>query len=161
MEIAKWMVAIVAVYNYGGFLYDAVLPRTARMHLYNPALPPHAKFHNGQTMLLGLFLGTLALVILFAVGPLTLPLFLIAAAVAGVYFLAMALAPLFPGTAWIDPDFREFVPQPLGLNPQQLVTYVLALCYPLPLSSPAYPARHDCSICERPHRRSSYRAFLP
>ena len=125
MEIAKWMVAIVAVYNYGGFLYDAVLPRTARMHLYNSAWPPHAKFHNGQTMLLGLFLGTLALVILFAVGPLTLPLFLIAAAVAGVYFLAMAFAPLFPGTAWIDPEFRDFVPKPLGLNPQQLVTYIL------------------------------------
>ena len=125
MEIAKWMVAIVAVYNYGGFLYDAVLPRTAQMHLYNSAWPPHAKFHNGQTMLLGLFLGTLALVILFGVGPLTLPLFLIAAAVAGVYFLAMAFAPLFPGTAWIDPEFRDFVPKPLGLNPQQLVTYIL------------------------------------
>jgi hypothetical protein len=36
MEIAKWMLAVVAVFNYGGFLFDAVLPRTARMHLYNP-----------------------------------------------------------------------------------------------------------------------------
>ena len=125
MEIAKWMVAVVAVYNFGGLLYDAVLPRTARMHLYNPAWPPHAKFHNAQTMLLGVFFGTLALVILFASHPLTLPIFLIAAAVAGGYFLAMVVAPLFPGTAWIDPEFRDFVPKPLGLNPQQLVTYIL------------------------------------
>jgi hypothetical protein len=127
MEIAKWIVVFVAVYNYGGLMYDAVFPRTARMHLYNPAWPPHAKFHNGQTMLLGLALGTLALVILFSVRPLTLPIFLIAAAVAGFYFLTMAFAPLFPGTAWIDPEFRDFVPKPFGLNPQQLVSYILCL----------------------------------
>ncbi len=125
MDFAKWMVAVVAVYSFGGLLYDAVLPRTARMHLHNPAWPPHAKFHNAQTMLLGVFLGTLALVILFASHPLTLPMFLIAAAVAGSYFLAMVFAPFFPGTAWIDPEFRDFVPKPLGLNPQQLVTYIL------------------------------------
>ena len=125
MEAAKWMVALVAVYSYGGLLYDAILPRTARMHLYNPAWPPHAKFHNAQTMLLGLALGTLALVLLFAVRPLTLPVFLVAAAVAGVYFVAMILAPLFPGTAWIDPEFAEHVPKRFGLNPQQSVSYVL------------------------------------
>jgi hypothetical protein len=95
------------------------------MHLYNPAWPPHAKFHNGQTMLLGGLLGTLALIILFGAHPLTLPWFLIAAAIAGAYFVAMALAPLFPGTAWVDPEFQAFAPKPLGLNPQQLATYVL------------------------------------
>ena len=125
MEAATWMVALVAVYNYGGLLYDAVLPRTARMHLYNPAWPPHAKFHNAQTMLLGLALGTLALVLLFAVRPLTLPVLFVAATVAGVYFVAMIFAPVFPGTAWIDPEFAGYVPKRFGLNPQQLVTYVL------------------------------------
>lgn len=125
MAIAKWMVAFVAVYNFGGFLFDAVLPNTARVHLHNPAWPPHAKFHNGQTMLLGIFLGTLALVILFGFQPLTLPLFLVAAAVAGAYFIAMVLAPLFPGTAWTDPEFVGQFPKPLGLDPQQLVSYLL------------------------------------
>ena len=62
-------------------VYDAMLPRTARMHLFNPRWPPHAKFHNAQTMLLGIFFGTLVLVILFATRPLTLPLFLIAAVI--------------------------------------------------------------------------------
>ena len=120
------MVAVVAVYNYGRLLYDAVLPRTARMHLYNPNWPPHAKFHNGQTMLLGVLLGSLALMILFCSRPLTLPIFLIASAVAGAYFVSMAFAQIFRGTAWIDPEFRALVPKPLGLNPQQLVTYVLS-----------------------------------
>ena len=125
MEIARWMVAVVAVYNFGGFVYDAVIPKTAAMHLRNPAWPPHAKFHNGQTMLLGMALGLLALSLLFAPGPLTLDRFLVAAAVAGSYFVTMALAPLLPGTAWVDPEFAGFVPRRFGLNPQQFVTYVL------------------------------------
>lgn len=54
MEIAKWIVAVIAVYNFGGVLYDAIIPKTAKMHLYNAAWPPHAKFHNAQTMMLGM-----------------------------------------------------------------------------------------------------------
>ena len=125
MNIAKWMVAVVAIYGFGGFLYDAVIPKTARMHLRNPNWPPHAKFHNGQTMLLGIGLGVLSLVMLFGFGPLTLPKFLLASATAGLYFVTMAMAPVFPGTAWIDPEFAGFVPKRFGLNPQQFVTYVL------------------------------------
>ena len=125
MEFARWMVAVVAFYNFGGFVYDAVIPKTAAMHLRNPAWPPHAKFHNGQTMLLGIALGLLALSLLFGPGPLTLGRFLVAAAVAGIYFAAMALAPLFPGTAWVDPEFAGFVPKRFGLIPQQFVTHVL------------------------------------
>ena len=67
----------------------------------------------------------MALLLLFAVRPLTLPVFLVAAAVAGVYFVTMIFAPLFPGTAWIDPEFAKYVPKRFGLNPQQFVTYVL------------------------------------
>lgn len=96
-----------------------------------PCSWPGAAFHNGQTMILGLLLGTLALVILFTVQPLTLPTFLIAAAVAGVYFLAMALAPLFPGTLWVDPEFEGVVPRRFGLNPQQFITYVLGAFWAL------------------------------
>ena len=125
MEIAKWMIALVAVFNFGGFVADAVVPATAKQHLWNPNWPPHAKFHNGQTMLMGFFGGGLALAILFGSKPLTLPLFLLAAAVAASYFVAMALAIVFPGTAWTDPEFMAETPQPVGLAPQQLVTYVL------------------------------------
>lgn len=125
MQIARWLIAFVAIYNFGGLLFDFVLPRTRRMHIYNPSWPPHAKFHNGQTMLLGIILGTLTLTILFAVHPLTLPMFLVAAATGGAYFVAMTLAPIFPHTAWVDPEFAAEGPKPFGLNYQQFVTYVM------------------------------------
>jgi hypothetical protein len=93
--------------------------------MFNPRWPPHAKFHNGQTMLMGIFSGSLSLAILFGVHPLTFPLFLIAAAVAVNYFVAMLFAPTFPGTAWTDPEFLANRPSPLGFAPQQLVSYGL------------------------------------
>ena len=125
MEIAKWLVALVALFNFGGLVADALVPATAKQHLYNPCWPRHAKFHNAQTMLMGIFGGALSLSILFGARPLTLPLFLIATAIAASYFAAMALAALFPGTGWVDPEFEAETPRPLGLGPQQLVTYVL------------------------------------
>lgn len=125
MEIAKWLVAVVALFNFGGLVADALVPATSKQHLWNPHWPPHAKFHNVQTMLMGVFGGTLALVLLFGNTPLSLPTFLVAAAVAGSYFFAMALATLAPGTRWTDPEFVAETPYPLGLAPQQLVTYVL------------------------------------
>ena len=125
MEIAKWLVAFVAVFNFGGLVADGLVPASAKQHIWNPAWPPHAKFHNGQTMTMGIFGGALSLAILFGSKPLTLPLFLIAAAVAASYFAAMVLAPFFPGAAWSDPQFVAENGRPLGLAPQQLVTYGL------------------------------------
>jgi hypothetical protein len=125
MEIAKWLVALVALFNFGGLVADALVPATAKQHLYNPNWPRHAKFHNAQTMLMGIFGGALSLGLLFGAHPLTLPIFLIATAIAASYFVAMALAVSFPGTGWIDPEFVAETPRPLGLGPQQLVTYIL------------------------------------
>lgn len=125
MEIARYLIALVAVFNFGGLVADAIVPAGARQHLFNPHWPPHAKFHNAQTMMMGLVSGTLSLAILFGTPSLTLPVFLLAAAIAANYFVTMALAPLFPGTAWMDPEFASSIPRPLGLAPQQLVTYVL------------------------------------
>ncbi len=125
MEIAKYIVAFVAIYGFGGLIADGIVPFTARQHLYNPAWPPHAKFHNGQTMLMGIVNGTIALAVLFAFRPLTLPLFLVATAAASVYWVTMVLAPLFPGTAWFDPEFADSSGRPLGLSPQQLLSYLL------------------------------------
>ena len=122
---AKCIVAFVAVYGYGGLLFDAVLPATARQHLWNPVWAPHAKMHNGQTMLLGILNGTLSLIVLFSFPQTTLSLFFVAAALAAFYWVALLLAALFPGTAWCDPEFLEETPRRLGLHPQQLVSCVL------------------------------------
>ncbi len=127
MQVAKWIIALIAVFNFGGLVADALVPATARQHLWNPRWPPHAKFHNGQTMLMGIFSGLIALAILFGSRPLTLPLLLLAAAVAANYFLAMVLSPLFPGTAWTDPEFASQTGRPLGLAPQQLVSCVVCV----------------------------------
>ena len=127
MEVAKWMVAVIALYAFGGFVADAVVPSTSRQHLWNPAWPPHAKFHNGQTMLLGIFGGSLSLYILFGCRPLTLQMFLLAAAAAAMYWASMALAALFPGTAWYDPEFALSTSRPLGLSPQQILSYAMCL----------------------------------
>ena len=140
-ETAKWIISLVAVFNFGGLFVDALLPVTSRTHLYNPNWPPHAKFHNCQTMLLGVSLGTIALVLLFAVKPLTFPLLVLAAAVAGVYFVAMlAITPIFPGTDWVDPEFKDAFPKPFGLNIQQLVTYILCTLLVMAVAL-AYAAR--------------------
>lgn len=127
MDIAKYLIAFVAVFNFGGLVADAIVPAGARQHLFNPLWPPHAKFHNCQTMLIGIFNGSVALAVLFGSQPLTLPAFLVAAAVAATYFVAMLLAPAFPGTAWTDPEFAAGTPRPLGLAPQQLVSCVLCV----------------------------------
>ena len=127
MDIAKWIVAFVAAYCYGGLFADAIVPSTSKQHLWNPRWPPHAKFHNGQTMLMGILTGSISLFILFYFRPLTLPLLLIAAAVASTYWLSMVFSTIFPGTAWYDPEFQDETKRPLGFSPQQLLTYVLCL----------------------------------
>jgi hypothetical protein len=127
MLIAKWIVAFVALYGFGGFVADAIVPSTAKQHLWNPKWPPHAKFHNGQTMTLGILGGSISLFILFYFHPLTLPFLLLAAAVASMYWISMTLAPFFPGTAWFDPEFKDETKRPLGFSPQQLLTYALCL----------------------------------
>ena len=89
----------------------------------NPEWPQHAKFHNAQTMLMGIGLGLIGGVILFALGPLTIQGLLLASGVASLYWISMALATLFPDTAWSDPEFIASTPRPLGLYPQQLLAY--------------------------------------
>ena len=125
MHIAKWIIAFIAIVNFGGFVADALVPATAKQHLRNPLWPPHAKFHNGQTMLMGIFCGSISLATLFGFHVLSLPMFLIAAVTASTYFVAMVLAPLFPGTGWTDPEFEAETGRPLNLAPQQLISYMI------------------------------------
>ena len=125
MEAARWIIVLVAaVTAVGGLGADWFVPFGARQHLKNPAWKPHAKFHNAQAILMGFGQGALAIGLLF-VAPLSFGTILLAALVASLYWDALMFARIFPGTAWVDPEFAEATPRPLGLYPQQLIGYVL------------------------------------
>jgi hypothetical protein len=57
--------------------------------------------------------------------PLSLNTILIFALIASLYWDALMFVRIFPDTAWVDPEFAEETPRPLGLYPQQLIGYVL------------------------------------
>jgi hypothetical protein len=125
MEAARWIIVLVAaVTAAGGLCADWFVPFGAKQHLKNPLWKPHAKFHNAQNILMGFGQGVLAIGLLFVV-PLGLTSILIAALVASLYWDALMVAPMFPGTAWVDPEFASETPSPFGLAPQQLIGYVL------------------------------------
>ena len=72
-------------------------------HIYNPTWPPHAKFHNAQTMLLGLALGACALFTVWR-GAGGARLSLRTATVFGaLYWITQLGSITFPGTAYVDP----------------------------------------------------------
>lgn len=78
-------------------------------HLFNPNWPPHAKFHNAQTMLLGGYLGLLTLYFLW-LSPATLSRLWklnLAVLFASLYWLSQAPSILFPGTALVDSEFAS------------------------------------------------------
>jgi len=128
METARWIIVFVAaVTAVGGLGADWFIPFGARQHLKNPAWAPHAKFHNAQGILMGFGQGVLAIGLLFA-APLGLPTILLSALIASLYWDALMFSPIFPGTAWADPEFDEATPRPLGLYPQQLSATCCSVC---------------------------------
>jgi hypothetical protein len=125
MEVARWIILLVAaVTAIGGLCADWFVPFGARQHLKNPAWMPHAKFHNAQAILMGFGQGVLAIGLLVFIR-LDVGNIALAALISSLYWVALMLAPLFPGTAWVDPKFARATPTPLGLHPQQLIGYIL------------------------------------
>jgi hypothetical protein len=125
MEAARWIIAFVAaVTAAGGLCADWFIPYGARQHLKNPAWKPHAKFHNAQGILMGAGQGLLAIGLL-VITPHSLATTILAALIASLYWVALMFARLFPDTAWVDPEFAEATPHPLGLAPQQLIGWIL------------------------------------
>ena len=125
MEIARWIITFVAIVTaFGGLMADYFVPFGAKQHLKNPLWKPHAKFHNAQGILMGLLQGVLAVAVLFVL-PVNLGTILLAAIIASLYWVALMAAPVFPETAWVDPEFEAEVGKPLGLHPQQLIGYIL------------------------------------
>jgi hypothetical protein len=126
MEIARWLVAFVAfVTALGGLMADYFIPSSGAQHIRNPRWPPHAKFHNAQSILMGLSLGVLAIAILFGTSPLSRSGLLMAALLSSIYWLCIFAAPVFPGRAFVDPEFSSATPRPMGIPGQLFIGFVL------------------------------------
>ena len=88
-------------------------------HVKNPRWPPHARFHNGQTMSMGFCLGVLTAY--FTWRPALTPAarsgigeresVTIAAVLGTLYWTTGLSAILYPGTKWVDPEFGDGAPQ--------------------------------------------------
>jgi hypothetical protein len=76
-------------------------------HVFNPNWPPHAKFHNGQTMFFGSFMGLMCLVFLWTNFLKVLPKqkVILAAIFPVLYFMTQFGAYFIPGAALRDPEF--------------------------------------------------------
>jgi hypothetical protein len=87
-------------------------------HIYNPLWPPHAKFHNAQTMSMGVLLGLAALFFLWGERGVRQNIWPTIVFVS-LYWVSQLPAFLFPGVAWTDPDLLK-LGQSLTDFPMQL-----------------------------------------
>lgn len=91
-------------YSLGAFLADY-----NETHVFNKRWPPHARFHNGQTMTLGVLLASTSGFFLLrstdGSKDAMLDNLFLAATIGSFYCLAGLSAILYPGTDWVDPEF--------------------------------------------------------
>ncbi|MDQ2842594.1 MAG: hypothetical protein M3Y72_16440 [Acidobacteriota bacterium] len=78
-------------------------------HIYNPNWPPHAKFHDGQTLSLSLLLGGLTTFLAWKSSR-NVPMMVAATgAAASLYFLSQSTAILYPGTNYSDSEIQPTI----------------------------------------------------
>ncbi len=93
---------VAAVTIFGSFIAD-----WNTTHIYNPNWPPHARFHNGQTMAVGVLLGLAALFFTWRRKGDARTNLIAAALFDAFYWISQAMAFLFPGVAWTDPNLLK------------------------------------------------------
>jgi hypothetical protein len=96
-------------------------------HIYNPSWPPHAKFHNGQTMSMGAGLAAMALWQLWRAhdSPAAARQALDAASLAAsMYWLTATSALAYPGAKAVDPPGTATFPQWKFVLPSLLLVAV-------------------------------------
>jgi hypothetical protein len=81
-------------------------------HIFNPRWPPHAKFHNGQTMSMGTLLGLATLYYTWRSDPARGTDSIKTAAIfSSLYYIAAISAIFYPGSLAVDPEFGTGIPQ--------------------------------------------------
>ena len=82
-----------------------------RTHLFNPNWPPHARFHNAQTMTLGALLGTAGLVALYHGDGRPHTATTAGTLLPAAFWISMGASFLYPGTGGLQAEFPELVPR--------------------------------------------------
>jgi hypothetical protein len=94
-------------------------------HIYNPEWPPHAKFHNAQTMSTGVALGAAGLYTTWARrGRWTPERLQVSTAAASLYWITQLSTVLYPGTALFDHGRGQATAPPRIRGPQPFVASV-------------------------------------
>jgi hypothetical protein len=119
----KGLLTLVAVVTaFGGWLADY-----GATHMFNDRWPPHAKFHNAQTLLFGTLLGLLAAWFTWRRSGDPRENLLFASILASLYWITQAGAGLLPNTALVDPEFiTASTPRLFGMTgPQPVIDVAL------------------------------------
>jgi hypothetical protein len=126
LSAGKFLISFIAIFT-------AVSPYIAdwnKTHIYNPTWPPHAKFHNAQTMVLGAFLGMLSIYCLWFRKNITYRQKVNEATVLAVlYWLSQFPALFFPGSKLVDSTSLRG-PVVFGVELNQIIMDVV-LVFPL------------------------------
>jgi hypothetical protein len=132
LNASRFTISFIAVFtSLSPFLADF-----NQTHVFNPLWPPHAKFHNGQTMTLGLICGIISIYFLwFRKASTDIENLKMSCLFAALYWLAMAPAILYPGTAFADPEYGGLQSFSLvgvritQLHMDFLIFIILGICY--------------------------------
>jgi hypothetical protein len=96
-----------------------------KTHIFDPRWTPHAKFHDGQTLMFSIVLAVLTIFFAWRKTTDRVTTVLAVSSFAGIYWVTQAGAILYPGTAAFDPEFVTRWSYLLGL-PQQ--SYIELFC---------------------------------
>lgn len=102
-------------------------------HVFNPRWPPHAKFHNAQTITLAVMAAGLSLWETWRPGPTDQSRLTWSAITGGLFWLTQTPAAFFPGSALVDQE-NPLQPTKLGPIPLNQVTITGAVVVPLILA---------------------------
>ena len=96
----------------------------SRSHLLDPRWPPHAKFHDGQTLMFSIFLAVLTIFFANWKTQDRNASLIATTSFAALYWVTQALAIVYPGTAFVDPEFDTPRAYLLGLPAQATIDIV-------------------------------------